>query len=249
MVMPDVLQAALWALLGSSALLIGALVAVLVALPERVVGMLLGFAAGVLISTVSADLATEAIEEGGPITLAVGLAAGSVVFFVGAWLIDQAGGGDRLCTTAEREDRKASTLVFGSVLDGVPEALAIGISLLAGGMVGLSLVAAVFLSNLPESMAATTSMRKAKHSIPYIFGSWTVVVLTGSVASAAGYVVVGVVLPDAIGLIHAFAAGALLTMVAHTVLPEAFEHGGRATSLLATLGFAAAFILSAVSTS
>lgn len=245
----DVLQAALWALLGGSALLIGALVAVLVTLSERVIGMLLGFAAGVLISAVSADLATEAIEEGGPITLAVGLAAGSVVFFIGAWLIDRAGGGDRLCTTVEREDRKASTIVFGSVLDGVPEALAIGISLLAGGMVGLPLVAAVFLSNLPESMAATTSMRKAKHSIAYIFGSWGVVVLTSSVASAAGYVVVGVVVPGAIGLIHAFAAGAVLTMVAHTVLPEAFDHGGRATSLFTTLGFAGAFILSAVSMS
>jgi len=244
----DLLQAALWGLAGGSALIAGAIVAMVVTLPERVIGMLLGFAAGVLISTVSVDLAAEAIEDGGPITFALGLAAGSLVFFAGAWAIDHVGGGDRLCTTVEREDRKASTIVFGSVLDGVPESLAIGISLLAGGMVGLPLVAAVFLSNLPESIAATTSMRKAKHSVAYVLGSWASVVLASSVASAVGYFVVGTALPEAISLVQAFAAGAVLTMVAHTVLPEAFDHGGRATSLFTSLGFAGAFILSAAVT-
>jgi len=244
----DAVQAALWALAGGSALIIGAIVAMVVTLPERIIGMLLGFAAGVLISTVSVDLAVEAIDEGGPITLALGLAGGSLVFFAGAWAIDHAGGGDRLCTTVAREDRKASTIVFGSVLDGVPESLAIGISLLAGGMVGLPLVAAVFLSNLPESIAATTSMRKAKHSMAYVLGSWASVVLASSIAAALGYIVVGAAFPEVIGLVQAFAAGAVLTMVAHTVLPEAFDHGGRATSLFTTLGFAGAFILSAAVT-
>ncbi|MBA3796724.1 MAG: hypothetical protein H0X20_05800, partial [Chloroflexi bacterium] len=100
----DALQAALWALAGGSALIIGSIVAMIVTLPERVIGMLLGFAAGVLISTVSVDLAVKALEDGGPITLAFGIAAGSLAFFGGAWLIDRAGGGARLCTTVERDD-------------------------------------------------------------------------------------------------------------------------------------------------
>jgi ZIP family zinc transporter len=240
-----VFQATLWSLASGSALMIGALVAVLVDLPERVIGMALGSAAGVLISTVSVGLAAEAIASG-PNTLAIGLAAGSLVYFGGAWLIDRAGGGHRLCTTADREERKASTIVYGTVLDGVPESLAIGISLLAGGTVGLPLVAAVFLSNLPESMAATTSMRRAKQSIARVFAVWAAVVLATSGASAVGYVLLGTAFPESLGLVQAFAGGAILTMVTHTVLPEAFDHGGRATSLFTTLGFAAAFIFSAI---
>ena len=132
------------------------------------------------------------------------------------------------------------------MLDGIPESVAIGVSLVGGGSVGVAVVAAVFLSNVPESLSAATGLRKAGHSPRWIVGLWLGVALISALAAALGYAFLGDASPNVIGFIQAFAAGAILTMLADTMMPEAFEHGGKVVGLMTCLGFAVAFVLSTV---
>ena len=130
------------------------------------------------------------------------------------------------------------------MLDGIPESVAIGVSLVGGGSVGVAVVAAAFLSNVPESLSAATGLRKAGHSPRWIVSLWLGVALISALAAALGYAFLGDASPNVIGFIQAFAAGAILTMLADTMMPEAFEHGGKVVGLMTCLGFAVAFVLS-----
>jgi zinc transporter, ZIP family len=136
-------------------------------------------------------------------------------------------------------------LVLGALLDGIPESAAIGISLLGGGGVGVAMVAAVFLSNIPESMSATTGLKASGRSTGWILGLWALVVGASTLASVAGYALLGGASEETVAFIQTFAAGAILTMLADTMMPEAVEHAGRLVGLLTVLGFAVAFFISA----
>jgi ZIP family zinc transporter len=136
-------------------------------------------------------------------------------------------------------------LVLGALLDGIPESAAIGISLLSGGGVGMAMVAAVFLSNIPESMSATTGLKASGRSTGWILGLWSLVVAASTVSAALGYALLGGASEETVAFIQTFAAGAILTMLADTMMPEAVEHAGRLVGLLTVLGFAVAFFLSA----
>jgi zinc transporter, ZIP family len=131
-------------------------------------------------------------------------------------------------------------------MDGIPESVAIGVSLLGGGNVGFAVVAAVFLSNVPESLSAATGLQKAGHGIRYILGLWTAVMLVSGAAAGLGYLLLGGASDNVIAAINAYAAGAILTMLADTMMPEAFEHGGAVVGLVTVLGFSAAFLLSTI---
>jgi ZIP family zinc transporter len=135
-------------------------------------------------------------------------------------------------------------LIVGALMDVIPESDAIGVSLLGGDGVGVAVVAAVFLSNVPESLSAATGLRKAGHSTRWILGLWTLVAVVSALAAALGYAVLGDAPTDLVAGIQAFAAGAILVMLAVTMMPESFKHGGRAVGLVTTLGFALAFLLS-----
>ena len=135
-------------------------------------------------------------------------------------------------------------IVLGALMDGIPESVAIGVSLLGGGGVGAPVVAAVFLSNVPESLSAATGLRKAGHSQRWIVGLWLAVTAVSALAAAVGYGVLGGASDNLIAGIQAFAAGAILTMLADTMMPEAFEHGGSLVGLVTVLGFSGAFVLS-----
>ena len=134
--------------------------------------------------------------------------------------------------------------MLGALLDGIPESAAIGITLVGGKPVGIAVVAAVFLSNVPEAMSAATGLRKAGHSRRWILLLWTAVALMAGVVAAAAYALLGGSSPGVLAVIQAFAAGAILTMLADTMMPEAFENGGRLVGLVTTAGFALAFLLS-----
>jgi ZIP family zinc transporter len=129
-------------------------------------------------------------------------------------------------------------------MDGIPESAAIGLSLLGGKGVGVAVVAAVFLSNVPESLSAATGMQKAGHSTRYILALWAAVMLISALAAMAGYGLLGGASGNVVAFVQAFAAGAILTMLADTMMPEAFEHGGSLVGLITVLGFALAFFLS-----
>lgn len=236
--------AAWWGFVGGAALLIGALLGVYAKVSNRGIGLVMAFGAGVLISAVAFELTEEAFMTGGALPMVGGLIAGSLVFFMGDWLIDRHGGHRRKDPTGQHQQGSGPmALVLGSLLDGIPESAAIGISCLGGGL-GVGVVTAVFLSNIPEAMSASAGLRAAGRSTRSIMGMWLAVTLASTVAAAAGYALLDGAAPETVAVIQTFAAGAIITMLADTMMPEATEHAGRWVGLLTTLGFATAFLVS-----
>ena len=238
------LEAGFWGFVGGAALLLGAVIGLKVHTGQRTIGLIMAFGAGVLISALAFELTEESFRRGGTATVAAGLAAGGLSFFAGDWVIDHRGGNHRKRSGGEQAGGSGSAIVLGALMDGIPESVAIGVSLLGGGSVGVATVAAVFLSNVPESLSAATGLRKAGHSPRWIVGLWTGVVAISALAAAVGYAVLGDASTSVIGFIQAFAAGAILTMLADTMMPESFQHGGNVVGLVTLLGFALAFLLS-----
>jgi ZIP family zinc transporter len=242
------LEAAFWGFVGGFALIVGAVVGLRFPASQRTIGLIMGFGSGVLISAVAFELTEQAFGLGGRDAVALGMAAGALAFFMGDWIVDARGAARRKRSsgqpTAGRDEGSATAIVIGALMDGIPESIAIGVSLLGGGGVGAAMVAAVFLSNIPESLSAATGMRKAGRSTRYILGLWTAVALVSALAAAIGYAALGDAPPDWLAAIQAFAAGAILVMLADTMMPEGFEHGGKTVGLVTVLGFALAFFLS-----
>jgi ZIP family zinc transporter len=203
----------------------------------------MAFGAGTLISAIAYDLVEEAAASSRALTLALGLALGAIVFFVGDRWIERLGGAQRKRSSGEQAEGDPLGIFLGTLLDGIPESFILGASLLTGGSVSLSFLAAVFISNLPEAMAASTGLAAIGWSKQRIVGIWLAVVAVSAVAAAIGYLLFSLRSLDGV-LVQAFAAGALLTMLADTMMPEAFEHGGKAVGLITVLGFAVAFTLS-----
>lgn len=239
-------EAALWGLAGASSLLIGAVIGLRTRLSHRSIGLVLGFGAGTLISALAFELTDEAFKLGGADAVTIGLAAGALAYFGGTGLIVRRSkpAARRMSKKGGRSDDSAASLLLGAVLDGIPESAVIGITLLAGKGVGFPVLAAVFISNLPESLSSATGMRKDGRSTRYILGVWAIVVIVSGISAALGYGLLDGASPNTIGLIDAFAAGAVLTMLTDTMIPEAYEDGGTAVGLVTVLGFALAFLLS-----
>lgn len=240
-------EAALWAFLGAASLLIGTGLAFLLRPGQRTIGLVMAFGAGAMISAVSFELVEEALKAGAPALAAVGLAAGAVTFYIGDKLIDRAGGGDRKRSTGAQSSGSPLGIVLGAVLDGVPESMIVGLSLVLGGGVSVSFVAATFLSNLPEAMAASTGLRQAGWRRRNIWRLWLLVVGVSVAAGVLGFVLFDASSGKTGAFIQSFAAGALLTMLADTMLPEAFEFGGKLVGLLTVAGFGAALAIAQLS--
>ncbi len=234
-----------WGLLAGSSLLLGGFLALVFPIRERLLGLIMAFGAGVLISAVAYELVAEAFETSAwNGSLALGLSAGALTFFVGDMLVDRMGGEGRKSIRPTAGAGSGLAIVLGIVLDGIPESAVIGLGLLEGTGVSVAVIAAVFLSNLPEAIAATTGLRSGGWKPSRIMGLWVLVTLVCGIASLLGYAVFDSAGPDALAFVLAFAGGAILTMLADTMMPEAFEHGGKLVGLLTTLGFGLAFALS-----
>lgn len=252
------LEAALWGLAGASSLLIGAVIGARTDLSNTAIGLILGFGAGTLVSAVAFELTDEAFALGGADIVAIGLAAGGLAYYFGTVAIAKRGGANRMGASGRDDVDSSQALLLGAVLDGIPESVVIGITVLAGGEVGVSFLAAVFLSNLPEAISSSQGMCRQGLGLGRVLGRWAVVVLASTVAAGAGYGLLDGASDDVIGLIQAFAGGAVLTMLADTMFPEAYLHlrgdpklksrGSvwvqSSVGLLTTFGFALAYLLS-----
>lgn len=232
----------LWGALAASSLVLGALIALVVPISHRWIGLIMAFGAGVLISAVAFDLVEEAATIAfGTGWLGFGMAAGCGVFFAGDWLIGRYGGGDRKNSSGAQESGSALAIVLGTVLDGVPESLVIGLTLRLGGGVGPAYLVAVFISNLPEAISSTAGLIRGGWRKSHVLALWIGVMLISGVSSLLGYVAFQNASAETVGFVLAFAAGAIITMLADTMMPEAFEDAGLLTGVFTTLGFALAF--------
>ena len=237
-------QAGLWGMLSGSALLAGALVGWFVPMSRRVIAGIMAFGAGVLISALSFELMDEAWSRGGFTPVAAGFFGGALAYTVANKLVSAWGAKHRKrADPGKRNNDKqknaenGGALAVGALLDGIPESIVIGVSLLRGGAVGLVAVIAVFLSNIPEGLSSSAGMKAEGRKLLYVMG----------MSSWLGYVAFAGVDPAAVAAVQATAAGAILSMVVDTMVPEAFEGTHDYAGIIAVAGFLAAFALSKLS--
>jgi zinc transporter, ZIP family len=235
------LEAAFWGLVTAGSLWVGAALAL--ARPgTRWVGLAMAFGSGALIAAVSYELVLDAVETSANLA-AVGFGVGALVFYLGSWAIDRRGAHRRGMAAGSGLAASANAIVLGTVLDGVPESFVLGASILQDGAVPVAVVVGVFAANVPEALSGSVGLLEAGWSRARVFRMWTVVVAVSVLAAIAGYALLEAIPTGGGAFAASFAAGALLVMLADTLMPEAFELGGREAGLLTALGFAVGFAL------
>jgi zinc transporter, ZIP family len=234
-----------WGALSASALLVGALIAYHLTPGRGAIALVMALGAGLLIGSVSFELVDEALQTRTVAAVGLFVLVGAATFTVGDWLLGRAGGGERKDSGGAQAEGSALAIVLGSVLDGIPESFVLGLTVLEGG-VSVSLLAAIVLSNLPEGMSSSSGLRAAHWPERRVLLLWSAVVAVSAAAAGLGYAVLDPAGGSTGALVQAFAAGALLAMVASTMLPEAYEIEGLLTGLLVVTGFAVSLVLSAV---
>ena len=207
--------------------------------------VVMALGAGVLVSSVAFELMDEAYKIGGLDAAAPGLLLGAAVFYVADREVNRRGG-ERRKNSGDAQGGSATAIAIGALLDGIPESAAIGIGLIEGGGVGIALVAAVFLSNVPEALSSAAGMRRAGRSPAHVLGLWGAVALASTLSALLGYLFLDGASVNVVAFIQSFAAGAVLTMLASTMMPEAYEDGGPVVGVVTTVGFLMAFVLSRV---
>jgi ZIP family zinc transporter len=241
----DVVAAIGWGAISASALLVGALIACHLTPGRGVIALVMALGAGLLIGSVSFELVDEALKTGTVASVGLFVLVGGGTFAVGDWLLTRRGGGDRKDSGGAQAEGSALAIVLGSVLDGIPESFVLGLTVLDGG-VSVALLAAIVLSNLPEGMSSSSGLRAARWPERRVLLLWSAVVAVSAAAAGLGYAVLDPAGGSTGALVQAFAAGALLAMVASTMLPEAYETEGILTGPLVVTGFAVSLALSAV---
>jgi ZIP family zinc transporter len=238
-------QAGLWGLLAGSALVLGALAGYFLRIPQRVTAAIMAFGAGVLISAVCFDLMDEAFARGGLGPSALGLLAGAGAYTLANVALARAGARDRKRSGDQQptDSSSGTALAVGALLDGVPESIVIGVSLLAGEGVSAVAVASVFLSNVPEGLSSSAGMRRAGRPAHFVLILWSAIALASGAAALLGYVAFDAASPAAVAAVQALAAGAILAMLADTMIPEAYEEAHDFAGLITVAGFFTAFAL------
>jgi zinc transporter, ZIP family len=246
---PVWLEAGLWGLLAGGALVLGAGIGYYLRVPVRLIAAIMAFGSGVLISALTFELLEAAYESGGFSATAIGFVAGAAIFtFANVALADfgakhRKRAGDQQLSE-EEQGGSGLAIALGALLDGVPESIVIGVSFLKGDGVSLVAVVAIFLSNLPEGLSSAAGMKNAGRSAAYVFGVWGGLAVISGLAALAGYLVFGQYSPEVVAAITAVAAGAILAMLADTMIPEAFDVAHNYTGLITVIGFLASFALS-----
>ena len=235
----------LWGAVGAAALLVGALVAYAGSPSRRFIAVVMALGAGLLIGSVAFELVDEAVK-----TASVGLVGlftllGAATFTAGDWWLSRRGGGARKDAGGAQADGAPLAIVFGSVLDGIPESFVLGLTVLEGN-VSVALLAGIVLSNFPEGLSSSSGLRAAGWTRSRVLWMWTVVVLVAAVSAALGYLLLDPASGRTGALTQGFAAGALLAMVSNTLLPESYRVEGVATGSLVAVGFAVSLIMSAI---
>lgn len=245
--MPLFIQALLWGLLSGSALVIGAALAYWSAISPRMIATAMAFGSGALVSALAFDLMDDAFTLAGIKPVATGFVIGALLFTAANIVISRGGGSHRKRSGQQQQkahEGPGLAIAAGALLDGVPESVVIGVSFYMGKGVAITAVIAIFLSNLPEALASASGMRKAGRSPAYVFGVWGGIALASGLAAMLGNIALAGMDTMYVAAASAIAAGAILAMLADTMIPEAFETVHEYTGLITVLGFLTAFWLS-----
>ena len=243
------IQAGFWGFVAGAALLIGAGVAYFIKVPQRLIAAVMAFGSGVLISALSFELMDEAYKQGGFDSTAIGFLGGAAIYTLANWLLSRKGAKHRKRSggkkpSAQEDSGSGAAIAVGALLDGIPESIVIGLSMLHGGTVSMVAVIAIFLSNIPEGLSSAAGMKKAGRSAIYIFGIWGGIATASGAAALVGYTLFQGFSADVVAATTAIAAGAILSMLVDTMIPEAFEEAHNFAGLITVAGFLSAFVLS-----
>jgi ZIP family zinc transporter len=241
----NVWAAILWGGIAAGSLCIGQAFARRMEGAHRALGLVMGFGAGALLSAVAYELIPESnLKDSRGIGLAFLL--GAIVYFVADQIVDGSGGATRSdidAAATKQSGGSGAAMFLGALLDGIPESTILGITLDLGGTINVAFLTAVFVSNVPEGIAGTINLRAAGYTDRRILGMWVGLTIVSAVAAGLGFVAAQSA--HVTGLYsEAFAAGAVLTMLSNSMLPEGFEHGGRTVGLVVVLGYLVAAVLS-----
>ncbi len=236
----------IFAFLSGFSLILGTIAGTSFKIPQKVIAAIMAFGSGVMICALTFGLMEEAFKHGGFDAVIIGFLVGGLVFIFGDFLIHRFGG-----RTSKRRkqfikpvrETNGKAIVLGALLDGIPESVALGISLLSRNGIGLLMAAAIFLSNFPESISSIGDLKKEGFSKKRIYFIWSTVGIIVMVTALLSYLFLERLNLNLLGIIEAFASGAILAMLADSMMPEAYEEGGYLIGILTVLGFLTAFIL------
>lgn len=251
--LPLSIQAGFWGFVAGAALIIGAGIAYFLQVPTRMIAAIMAFGSGVLISALAFNLMDEAYKRGGFDSTAAGFLGGAGVYTAANWILAKNGAKHRKRSgnqqpSESEEGGSGMAIAVGALLDGIPESIVIGLSMLKGGVVSTVAVIAIFISNIPEGLSSAAGMKKANRSALYIFGVWGGIALLSGLAAFVGYAIFGHFSNDVVAATTAVAAGAILAMLADTMIPEAFDEAHDFAGLITVAGFLVAFILTKMET-
>lgn len=246
-----VIDSILYGFIASIPLLIGTVIALFINLPKNIIGAIMAFGSGVLIAALSFSLIEEAFKlSQSLISVILGFFFGGLAYTTVNYILHKKSKGQirkRKRSHGEMAGggKKASgiSLLIGSVMDNIPENMALGISMVTGASINIVLVAAIFISNLPEGLSSSAGMKSNGKSKKYIFSIWIIAVAIGTLSPAIGFEILSKASPPIIAIAISFAAGAIIVMLAESMIPEAFEEGGMKIGIATMAGFAIAFIL------
>ncbi len=231
-------QAFLMGLIATSSLILGGIIAIRFNLSNRLIGKIMGFGAGTLISAISYELIFEAVKLGrGTNYPTFGFFGGALLFYGADRLIGHFGAKNRLQLGAAKESNLIIPMVLAIILDGIPESIIIGLGFFKHQTGSLAMLVAVFISNLPEAIAGSSGMKKGNWSNLKIISLWIFITVLCALASLAGYAFFGDASNEWLSFIQAFAGGAILMMLANSMIPEAYEHGHKSAGVYTVIGF------------
>ncbi|WP_257347510.1 ZIP family metal transporter [Pseudalkalibacillus decolorationis] len=230
------------AIAGSSVFL-GALTGIFVRLREMYIAVIMAFGAGILLGASVFELLTESVEMGGLIFTSTGFLLGSLIFTGFNLYLAKKGGHKRKSSDVKPSGHSGKAILFGTILDAIPESVIIGVAILQNGTIGWLLVIAVFISNFPEGLSSSVGLKKNGYSNKKILVMWGVVCILAGLSSLAGYFFFEDTSPQTIAMISSFAAGGIIAMVTDTMVPESFRKGGPLVGFVTSLGLLTSLIL------
>jgi ZIP family zinc transporter len=239
-------QAIVFSLINGLSLIAGVIIGIYFQLKQKTIAAIMALGSGVLICALTFGLMEDAFGHGGFDAVIIGFLVGGLLYLVGDWAIHYFGGRKHKRHQHNPAKRNTSGLMIalGSTLDGIPEAIALGIALFANQLVGIMMIAAIVISNVPESIASVAGLKKEKFSVKSIFLIWVPVGIAVSLSTILSFIFLHNLNPNTIGILESLAAGAILAMLAGSMMPEAYEEGGYAVSILTVIGFLITFVIS-----